>query len=176
MKHYLFNCITVTIILASSLFQGCSGHTLQDLIDGKSHSDSSSEEKLSTHDDPQYKRPSENRALNSISPASTADDKHKQHRYIQKQIKSMETDSDEERKKRELSVTESNITKCDNNSSSISHNSVDNNSSFTLQYYVDELGEYIDEKEQRDANKSKKPSHVEKLRTMPGIGAAKRRR
>ena len=176
MKTYLFNVTTVITILTIPLFQGCSGHALQDLVDGKSHTDSSSEQKFSAHNDLQDKRPSENRALNSISPTSTADDKHKQHRYIQKHINSWEINSDDEKKKIEQSVTESNITKSDNNSSSISRHRVDDNSSFTLQHYVDVFGKYIDEKEQRDANKSKKPSHAEKLQSMPGIGTAKTRR
>ena len=168
---------TVTvIILTTSLFQGCSGHALQDLIDGKNDDDTSSKENISSRSDQQKQTPSENRALNSISPTSTANDKHKEHRYIQKNVNSWSINEKKIDKKEEASVTESNINKYDNNASNENNRTVDDNSSFTLQHYVDVLGDYMEEKERLDVNKTKKPSNIEKLESMPGIGTSKKRR
>ena len=172
MKTQLFPIDAIIIISTLYLFQGCSRHVLQDLIDNNHVSNTSSQQELSSP----KKTPSENRALNSISPTSTSDDKHKEHRYLQKSIINKEINSDDDKKKIIQDVTESNITKHDNNDSSKYNSTLDDNSSFTLQHYVDKLGEYMDEKEQRDTNKSKKSSHVEELQSMPGIGTAKTRR
>ena len=46
----------------------------------------------------------------------------------------------------------------------------ENNSSFTLQHYVDKASLYLENKEKHDANKTKVPSHVNKINTMPAIG------
>ncbi len=168
MKRYLFTVNAVITISIVSLFQGCSRHALQDLIDNNT----SSQQELSSLDE----TPSENRVLNSISPTSTYDDKHKAYRYLQKSINAKEINSTNDEKRTREDVTESNITKYDNNDSSIYNSTVDNKSSFILQHYVDKFGEYRDEKEQYDANNTKKPSHAETLQSMPGIGTAKKRR
>ena len=175
MKIYNYKFSIAVIILTISLFQGCSGHALQDLIDGESNNDTSSNQEASAQNRQRSVTPSENSALNSISPTSTSDDKHQEHRFIEKSVKSWSSNSDKSDVKTEQSVTESNITKYDNNTSSEYNSTVDDNSSFTLQRYVDELGDYMDEKERRDANKTKAPSHTEKINAMPGIGKAKRR-
>ena len=45
-----------------------------------------------------------------------------------------------------------------------------------LQYYMDKANIYIENKKKRDSNKTKAPSHTEKMSTMPGIGKTKSRR
>jgi len=71
-----------------------------------------------------------------------------------------------------LSVTESNITIHDNVELTIE----DDNSTLTLQYYLDKATRYIENRQRRDAHKSKGPSHIEKINKMPGIGISKSRR
>ena len=175
MKLYNFKFSIVVITLTISLFQGCSGHALQDLIDGESNDNTSSNQEASIQNNQRSVTPSQNSALNSISPTSTSDDKHKEHRYIEKSINSWDINSNKSDVKIEKSVTESNVTKYEDNTSSEYNSTIDDNSSFTLQYYVDALGDYIDEKERRDANKTKAPSHTEKINAMPGIGKVKKR-
>jgi hypothetical protein len=65
-----------------------------------------------------------------------------------------------------------NITNSDTNQS----DHADNNSSSGLQYYVDKAEIYFENKEKRDANKTKAPSHVDKVNAMPGIGKPTKRR
>ena len=78
--------------------------------------------------------------------------------------------------KSKISVTKSNKSHKQIRHMDEQNSSEDDNSSFTLQHYVDELGTYIDEKKQRDANKTKAPSHLKKLESIPAIGSSKRRR
>ena len=162
----LIPVIKITFII--SLFSGCSGHFLQDLVDGKTSDNSSSKD----HD----VAPSSNSALNSISPTSTSNDKHKDERYIQNSLKAWKEETNNTKKKINIDVTESNTSHEQLSSVDEQNSSEDDNSSFTLQYYVDEFGAYLDEKERRDANKTKAPSHLKKLESMPGIGTSKRRR
>jgi len=175
LKLYNFKFSIVIITLTISLFQGCSGHALQDLIDGESHDNTSSNQEASIQNRQRTVTPSENSALNSISPTSTSHDKHQEPRYIEKSINSSDINSKKSDVTIEKSVTESNVTKYEDNTSSEYNSTVDDNSSFTLQHYVDELGDYMDEKERRDANKTKAPSHTEKINAMPGIGKAQKR-
>ena len=153
----------ITLIFVISLFQGCSGHALQDLIDGEdtNASTQSSEQKEKTV------APSQNKALNSISPSTTASDEHEEHRYIQKSTNIWIEEEWEP-------LTESNTltTNKDDTNQTISQ---DDNTSSGLQYYVDKAEVYFNEKEKRDANKTKAPSHTEKMDAMPGIGKSKRR-
>jgi len=172
---------TTFTILISALFYGCSGHALQDLIDGKTTSKSSSEESAHVHKKPTTVAPSQNKALNSISPSSTSDDKHKDDRYMQKSIdewieKDWEplTESNTSiSKKQKNTSNEDNTTLIDESNST---RSVDDINSTGLQYYVDKAGIYLENKKRRDANKTKTPSHTEKLDAMPGIGKSKSRR
>ena len=141
-----------------SLFQGCSGHSLQELLDGESSTDTKTV------------APSQNKALNSISPSTTAGDDHEEYRYMQQNTNAWIKDEWEP-------LTESNTTtneekKVEELSSANEHDlsSDDDNSSYTLQRYVDKAGLYLENKEKRDANKTKAPSHVDKINAMPGIG------
>jgi len=118
--------------------------------------------------------PSQNSALQSFSPSKTAGDDHEEYRYIQK-------NTNEWIEKEWEPLTESNatVTKSgeDNNTvtedvtnGNIEQTQIDDNSSTGLQYYVDKAGVYLDNKNKRDANATKKPSHVDKVNAMPGIG------
>ena len=160
------------LLLLISLFQGCSGHALQDLIDGDKNAtkqmDGTKDKKVA---------PSQNKALNSISPSSTASDEHDEHRHIQKSTNTWLEDEWEPLTESNTSTT--NAVKADNNISEDDANqtiSQDDNSSSGLQYYVDKAEVYFDNKEKRDANKTKVPSHTEKIDAMPGIGKPAGRR
>ena len=162
------------LILVISLFQGCSGHALQDLIDGDTPN-SSSEKVEQSDTDSKKVAPSQNKALNSISPSTTASDEHEEYRYMQKNTNAWIkeeweplTESNISTHSSETAVTkeENNITKSDTNQTA----KRDDNSSSGLQYYVDKAEVYFENKEKRDANKTKAPSHVDKMNAMPGIG------
>ena len=168
------------LILIISLFQGCSGHTLQDLIDGNTN-DSSSE--IAEHNDSDSKMvpPSQNKALNSISPSATASDEHEEYRYMQKSTNAWikdewepltESNTSTQIEKNEAIKTNRNIINNDTNETV----HIDDSSSSGLQYYVDKADVYFENKKKRDANKTKAPSHVDKIDAMPGIGKSKSRR
>ncbi|MGB5964103.1 MAG: hypothetical protein WBF77_10755 [Sulfurimonadaceae bacterium] len=158
-------------IVSISLFYGCSGHTLQDLVD---RNDDNSSPIESTASQTQSKKtpPSQNSALQSISPSKTASDDHEEYRYMQK-------NTNEWLKKEWDPLTESNPiadTNSHNAANDVSVNdsnlsqSKEDNSSFTLQHYVDKAEVYQENREKRDANKTKAASHVDKVNEMPGIG------
>ncbi len=165
------NTITLlTFTVALALLQGCSGYTLQSMIDGDSAERTASQSTLSSEQDSKIVPPSKNSALQSISPSTTASDGHTEHRVMQKQtndwikdewepLSESNTTTNEEKKLEELSSA---------NESDLS--SDDDNSSYTLQHYVDKAGLYLENKAKRDANKTKAPSHVDKINAMPGIG------
>ncbi len=162
------------LIIFLSLFHGCSGHTLQDLIGGDADAGIQTNETKSVS-------PSQNKALNSISPSRAASDDHEEHRHMQKNISTwidnewdpLTEDNATIQKTEKLEyASDDNITVKDNNQTS----SGDNNDSFTLQHYVDKAGVYFDNKERRDANKTKAPSHVDKVNAMPGIGKSDKKR
>ena len=142
--------IFTLLTLSAGLFYGCSGSALQNPNDGKS-------------------------ALQSISPSITASDAHEEHRVLQKNTNDWIKNEWEP-------LTESNntITKSSNNYNTDTQNLViddknqtlgeDGNSSFTLQHYVDKAGLYLENREIRDTNKTKAPSHAEQIDALPGIG------
>ncbi len=68
-----------------------------------------------------------------------------------------------------------NTHKLDSNDTNESLTNEENNTASGLQYYVDKAGIYLDNKEKRDANKTKAPSHVDKVNAMPGIGKSTKR-
>ncbi len=160
--------------LTIALFYGCSGHALQDLVDGKTSSKSPSEEAKSVP-------PSQNKALNSISPSSGANDKHAEDRYLQKSTDRWLQEDWIPLTKSNTSVTQT--TKNNNTDTNTTLNNENNKTrtsndinSTGLQYYVDKAGIYMENKKRRDANKTKPPSHTEKINAMPGIGKTKSRR
>jgi len=161
------------ISLFPALFQGCSRHALQDLVDGKNSSKSPSQQSKQTKDTSPLSPPSQNKALNSISPSSTASDEHEEDRHMQK-------GTNEWLENEWKSLTESNTsTTKEGNSTPINdqkRRSIDDINSTGLQYYVDKAGIYMENKKKRDANKTKVPSHVEKINAMPGIGKSRKRR
>jgi len=164
---------SLLLTLLISLFYGCSGHTLQDLIDGKqtkTETQAKQEDKTAT--------PSQNSALNAISPSTTASDKHVKYRYIQKETNIWLENEWEPLTEQNESVTKSNNThkgsELDTQEQTIKDEN--NNTVFTLQHYVDKTERYFENKKKRDANKSSAPSHVEKINTLPAIGKPARRR
>ncbi len=154
-----------------TLFSGCSGHILQDLIDGdakKSKLTKASNES----EKPATITPSKNSALNSISPSSTASHEH---RYIQKSTHAWI-------KEEWVTLTDQNISDTDSNTSGSKEIVLNNNQtsennesniSFSLQSYVDKTGVYLENKKKYDGIKTKKPSHTEKIDKMPVIGKHK---
>jgi hypothetical protein len=138
------------LTLSVSLFYGCSGNAYSYPNDGNSA-------KVS---------PSQNRALQSFSPSKTASDDHKEYRFIQKS-------TNEWIKNEWEPLTEGNntITKSNKNYNSVTQDPAleGANSSTNLQQYVDKAGLFIENKEIRDANKTKVPSHTEKISKLPGI-------
>lgn len=154
-------------VLTASLFQGCSGHTLQDLIDGNSTNGSSSEQVVQSNADSTPVAPSQNKALNSISPSTTASDEHEEHRYMQKNTNAwIENEWEPLTEGNTTTTKEDNLTTVPENNMTSS----DDINSTGLQYYVDKAEIYFENKEKRDANKTKAPSHVDKINSMPGIG------
>lgn len=171
MKTYL---TTLTLILATGLLQGCSGHALQDLIDGGESQDTSSKNTEKNSNERKVS-PSQNSALQSISPSVTASDSHAEYRYMQK-------NTNEWLEKEWEPLTENNTTGVENRNS-LNNNkdktiesgdddttSKDDSNATGLQYYVDKAELYFENKKKRDANKTKAPSHVDKIDKMPGIG------
>ena len=166
--YFLFLLLSTLFI---SLFSGCSGHALQELIDGDHAETSSAKEKPK-------RAPSQNSALNSISPSATAGDDHEEYRYIQKSTNTWIKEEWEPLTEQNQSDTNRNISdaKCTQTDANASSQDRDDNSSFTLQYYVDKAGVYLENKKRRDANKTKEPSHTEKINTLPAIGKSDKRR
>lgn len=166
----------IMIFFTVALLYGCSGHALQDLIDGDSQKRSTDtrQEKI---DDDKIVSPSENSALQSISPSKTNSADNEEHRYLQKSTNAWI--ENEWVPLTENSADDGNISNSDNKHISVetdSNTTADNddNSSFTLQYYVDKAGVYLENRAKRDANKTKEPSHVDEVNAMPVIGTTKR--
>jgi len=159
-----------TALISISLFQGCSGHALQDLIDGDSSQERSSQQIDNEDENSKTVAPSQNKALNSISPSRAASDKHEEYRQIQKSTNAWI--EDEWEPSTENNVSDNIEVKSDENSTL----SQENNSSTGLQYYVDKAEVYLEKKKKRDANKTEVPSHTEKIDAMPGIGKSDRKR
>jgi len=166
--------ILIHFALLSALFWGCSEHLLQDLINGRKSTPSSEHDKESK--DSTYKvPPSKNKALNTISPSSTADDTDDRYRYLQKRTNSWITEEWEPLTQKKEGVTESNITIDDDKHNDVTSAHEENNN-FSLQHYVDKAALYIENKKRRDENRSKVSSHLEKINTLPVIGTSKKKR
>lgn len=167
--------LKLTPFLAASLFYGCSGHALQDLVDGNSTNNLSSKNSPDDRAD-KMPAPSQNSALQSISPSSTASDDHQEYRYIQQNTN--EWLEKEWSPLSESSSSDVNISNSDNlnkesglsENNSSTYDNEDENGSFTLQHYVDKAKIYHENKEKLDDNTTKAPSHVDKVNAMPGIG------
>ena len=160
-----------------TLFYGCSGHALQDLIDG----DMKEEKQIEVSKEskaPTSVTPSKNSVLNSISPSATANDKHVEYRYIQKSTNTWIEEEWNPLTEQNLSDTKSNTasSKKDASNSNQTSDNNESNASFTLQYYVDKAGVYLENKKRRDGNKTKEPSHTEKVDEMPVVGKREGRR
>ena len=176
-KPIFFVLATFSLVL----FYGCSGHALQDLVDGKTTSESSSEHATQLEKKTTTVPPSQNNALNSISPSGPSNNKHAEHRYIQKGTNAWIKNEWEP-------LTESNtssISKTTNTDEDVNQSSkvaykktrTSNDINSTgLQYYVDKAEIYVENRDKRDVNKTKTPSHAEKMNAMPGIGKTKGRR
>jgi hypothetical protein len=140
----------IPLTLSIGLFCGCSG-------DAYTYPNNANSAKVP---------PSQNSALQSLSPSKTASDDHKEYRYIQKS-------TNEWIKNEWEPLTEGNntITKSNKNYNSVTQDPAleGANSSTNLQQYVDKAGLFIENKEIRDANKTKVPSHTEKISKLPGI-------
>ena len=146
----------IPLTLAISLFYGCSGNAYSHINDGNSAK----------------VPPSQNSALQSFSPSKTASDDHEQYRVIQKS-------TNEWIKNEWEPLTEHNntITKSNKNPDSVTQAPAleDSNTTANLQQYVDKAGLFIENKKIRDANKTKAPSHTEKISKLPGIEERKGR-
>jgi len=118
--------------------------------------------------------PSQNSALQSISPSKTASDDHEEYRIMQKNTNAwidgewtMFTESNTSAQEKRLEGIE--------NPTGTAVQMQDQNSSFTLQHYVDKAELYLENKKEHDANLTKAPPHYEKVNAMPGIGKIDRR-
>jgi len=138
--------ISVFTLASTLLFSGCSGHALQDLADETFNDKPVKTEK-------KQPAPSQNPSLNAVSPSVTAASEGDGDMQ-----KGLDTWTEEEWTPK----TEGNRTAQEINE--------DDNSTFTLQKYVNKTGVYLDEKEKEKAGKPKQPSHVEKMESMPVIG------
>ena len=143
------------------LLDGCSGHLLQDLVDGDTN-------------DAAATPPSQNSALQSISPSKTASDDHEEHRIMQKNTNEwingewkMFTESNTSAPQKPQETTA--------NGAVGTMKTADDINSSGLQYYVDKAGIYLENKKIHDANRTKAPSHVEQIDALPGIGKTDRR-
>jgi len=134
---------TLTLLLS---LNGCSGHTLQDWAD-----DTINDKPVQIEEE--QPTPSQNPSLNAVSPSVTAT-----------------SQSDGAMQKSLDTWTEEEWTPKTEGNSTVQEMHEDDNSSFTLQKYVDKAGVYLDEKEKEEAGKPKQPSHVEKMESMPVIG------
>lgn len=169
----------ILIFSTVALFYGCSGHTLQELVDGdnrnKSSNTATAEAKITT-----LPSPSNNSTLQSISPSTTAGDDHEKYRYMQKNTNEWmenewnpltESNSSNEKNSNTSDNNKHKLLESDSNSSL----RADENNTYTLQYYVDKASIYIENREKRDANKTKEASHKEMIETLPGIGKSTKR-
>ena len=138
------------------LLNGCSGHVLQDLVDGGTN-------------DAAATPPSQNSALQSISPSKTASDDHEEHRIMQKNTNEWINGEWKIFTESNTSTTEERQGNVENKTDDTVRTADDINSS-GLQYYVDKAGIYLENKKRHDANRTKAPSHVEQIDTLPGIG------
>ncbi|WP_345976512.1 hypothetical protein [Sulfurimonas sp. HSL3-7] len=144
-----------------NLLSGCSGHVLQDIVDGGNK-------------DTATTPPSQNSALQKVSPSTTASDDHKEHRIMQKNTNEwingewkMFTESNTSTAQEQQDNTE--------NRTDGAVQTADDINSSGLQYYVDKAALYLDNKKKHDANMTKTPSHAEQIDAMPGIGKIDRR-
>ena len=144
-----------------NLLGGCSGHVLQDIVDGSTK-------------DAAVTPPSQNSALQSISPSTTASDDHEEHRIIQKNTNEWLNGEWKMFTESNTSATQRHQDNVDHGPVNTVHTADDINSS-GLQYYVDKAGIYLENKKIHDANRTKEPSHVDKVNAMPGIGNIDRR-
>ncbi len=176
MHSHIKKFITFFVI---ALFYGCSGHTLQDLVDDNSQNKSSNAATAEAQAD-KFPSPSNNSALQSISPSTTASDDHEEYRYMQKSTNEWienewnpltENNLSDEKNSNTDDNNKHKIMKIDTNESQLD----DNSSVMPLQHYVDKAGIYIENKEKRDANKTEKSSHSEMIETLPGIGTKSKR-
>lgn len=124
-----------------SLYSGCSGHSLQNLID--THYNDTSEQKQKE----KSVNPSQNSALNTISPSQSQNDGNG---LLQKK-----TDT----------FIKEDWTPTIEQNSTIKVINEDSSRDFKLQEYVDKAEVYLDA--QPDSNKT---SHKEKMDKMPAIG------
>ena len=140
----------IPLTLTIGLFYGCSG-------DAYTYADNVNRAKVP---------PSQNSALQSLSPSKTASDDHKAYRHIQKS-------TNEWIKNEWEPLTECNntITKSNKNYNTVTQEPAldDANSTANLQHYVDKAGLFIENRKIRDANKTKAPSHTEKISKLPVI-------
>jgi hypothetical protein len=143
-------------ILLINLLTGCSGHVLQDIVDGDSKNTAATP-------------PSQNSALQSISPSQTASDDHEEHRIMQK-------NTNEWINGEWKMFTESNTSAIQKPQETTANGAVgaiqtaDDINSSGLQYYVDKAALYMENKKIHEANRTKTPSHAEQIDAMPGIG------
>lgn len=99
--------------------------------------------------------PSENPALQSVSPALTASNKNAEHRILQQKTNAW--------------IEEEWTPKVETNTTIKAQNE-EKERPFTLQEYVDKAGVYLREKENEEAGKPKEPSHKEQMDALPVIG------
>ncbi len=152
--------LTLSLLLIN-LLNGCSGHVLQDMVDGDTQ-------------DAVTTPPSQNSALQSISPSTTASDAHEEHRIMQKNTNAWLNGEWKMFTESNTSAAEEGQGDVGNKTDDTVRTADDINSS-GLQYYVDKAGIYLENKKRHDANVSKEPSHVDKVNAMPGIGKIDRR-
>lgn len=152
--------LTLSLFLIS-LVSGCSGHVLGDIVDGDTQ-------------DAATIPPSQNSALQSISPSTTASDAHEEHRIMQKNTNAWLNGEWKMFTESNTSTTEERQSNVENKTDYTVRTADDINSS-GLQYYVDKAGIYLENKKRHDANRTKAPSHVEQIDTLPGIGKIDRR-
>ncbi len=132
-------------LLTSLLLLGCSGHGLQDWADetfNETETTQKREELTATQTSP-----TDNQALNSISPSKTATS----------QDGTMQKGLDSWTKEEWRPAIEQNET--------IKAQERDKERPFTLQEYVDKAGVYIENKPEKSG-----PSHAEKVESLPVIG------
>jgi hypothetical protein len=99
--------------------------------------------------------PSENPALQSISPSPTAGGANDEHRLLQQKTNTWIEEEWTPRVETNATIREQNE---------------DEDRPFTLQEYVDKAGVYLKEKEKEQAGKPRSPSHKEQMDELPVIG------
>ncbi len=142
------HAFTLLSLSACLTLSGCSGHGLQDWADETFNDQGESKyQSMQRPSDATEVSPSEDQALNTISPSKTA----------ASQGGTMQKSLDEWTEKEWTPAIEQNET--------IKMQDEDKDRPFTLQEYVDKAGVYIENKP-----KSSGPSHTEKLDKLPVIG------